>query len=514
MTHLALQTELSAKQRNYMGKVDAAAKGLLGITNGILDFSKIEAGKMEIEHIDFNLEDVMEHLADLSVIKAKDKGLCCSTSAPTCPPRWSAIPCDWAVSSGVEAIAELEQAQMENRPYGLVLMDWHMPDMGGVEAVRRIRADKHLAHTPACIMVTAYSRDELLQRTYGIKLDSLLVKPVSPSTLFDSIMTAFGKEVAHLPRKRQRLADYQDAANSLRGAYILLVEDNEVNQELALEILRAAGISVDVAGNGLEAWKKVTSEKSYDGVLMDCQMPLMDGFEATRKIRADERFATLPVIAMTANAMAGDREKCLEYGMNDHIAKPIDVDYLFAILARWVKPRAPAAATPTVSASAAQTGVPRLNGVDADAALARVGGSVAIYRRLLTRFRSGQADAIACLRGAYQAGDRETATRLAHTLKGLAANIGADKLTQAAFELELAFQHREDDLVVALTAAADESLHALIAEIDRIIPSAGEDRNQRKTARSLAPSPIWKRSRRCCTNFFGCWRTTISRHPG
>jgi len=630
MTHLALQTELTAKQRNYMGKVDGAAKGLLGIINGILDFSKIEAGKMEFEHIDFDLEDVMEHLADLSVIKAQDKGLellfdigadvptgligdpmrlgqvlinlvnnaikftetgeivvgihrvadeadgvrlrfdvhdtgvglseeqrarlfSAFSQADTSTTRkyggtglgltiskrlvemmggeigvesdpgvgstffFSAefgvqrdqkrldtsavdkrglrilVVDDNAsareifitmltalkfeatvVSSGVEAIGALEQAQLENQPYGLVLMDWHMPEMDGVEAVRRIRADQRLAETPMCVMVTAYSRDELLQQTQDVQIDGLLVKPVSPSMLFDGVMTAFGKEVVQHPRQQQRQAGYQEAAKAVRGAHVLLVEDNAVNQELALEILNSAGIRVDVASNGAEALEKI-GRGDYDGVLMDCQMPVMDGFEATRKIRADARFETLPVIAMTANAMTGDREKCLECGMNDHVAKPIDVAHLFATLARWVKPRSLVPETAGHGEPPASVGVPRLAGVDTDAALARIGGNVALYRTLLTRFREGQGATVELVREALRAGDRETALRLVHTLKGLAGNVGAAFLGKASAELESAIQHEQGKLIESLLGTVREALSFLNEEIDRVMPLGAEE---------------------------------------
>ena len=631
MTHLALQTELSAKQRNYMGKVDTAAKGLLGIINGILDFSKIEAGKMEFEKIDFDLEEVMEHLADLSIIKAQDKGLellfdigldvptalvgdplrlgqvltnlvnnaikftekgeiivgihVVSTETNGARLRFDIIDSGIGltenqrnrlfnafsqadssttrkhggtglgltiskrlvemmqgeisvksepgigstfsftavfgvrydqqnrrdtpsidnagmgrgrrvlvvddnanareifmimlaslkfdasvVSGGIEAIGALEQAQLESRPYDLMLMDWRMPGMDGVETVRRIRSDKRFSKTLTCMMVTAYNRDELLQQVTDVPIDGILLKPVNPSTLFDSIMTAFSKKMLHIPHKQQRLSGYLEAAKSVRGAYLLLVEDNNINQELAVEILNNAGIRVDVANNGAEALEKIGQE-DYDGVLMDCQMPVMDGFEATRKIRADRRFDALPVIAMTANVMVGDREKCTESGMNDHIAKPIDVNLLFSTLARWVKPRNPNSETPAEHASPAKTDMPCLAGVDMDAALKRVGDNPALYWKLLTRFGAGQSDAVERILNAWQTGDQETAVRLAHTLKGLAGNIGADALYQAADKLESALKHRESAQIEPLSVAANLLLRVLIAQIDHVMPS-------------------------------------------
>ncbi|CAG0978126.1 hypothetical protein ARNL5_02248, partial [Anaerolineae bacterium] len=289
-----------------------------------------------------------------------------------------------AATGGKEALAELEAAQRAGTPYGLVLMDWRMPHMDGVEAIRHIRADRSLVDTPLCLMVTAYSREDLLKRVEEaqLRIDGLLVKPVSPSTLCDSIMTVFGQEVGRGWRKQQRDAGHNETAKQLRGAHLLLVEDNDMNRELALEILGNAGIRVDVAGNGLEALTMV-SAGAYDGVLMDCQMPVMDGFEATRRIRADGRFDRLPVIAMTANAMAGDREKCLACGMNDHIAKPIDVRQMFATLARWVTPAVPAAAADARDAAPAMAAIPPMAGIDVDAALIRVGGDAGLLRKML-----------------------------------------------------------------------------------------------------------------------------------
>jgi PAS domain S-box-containing protein len=494
MSHLALATDLNSKQRNYIEKVDSAANNLLGIINDILDFSKIEAGKMQFETTDFYLEDVMEHMADLSVIKAQDKGLellfNVGMDVPTAligdplrlgqvlinlvnnaikftekgeitigvhliayDPDGARIRFDVtdtgvgltqaqckklftafsqadsstsrkyggtglgltiskrlveimggeigvesksgvgsifyftakfglqteqrkllvstddllgmrilivddnasareillsilislkfnaeAVNNGLDAIKSLEQAQIDNKPFGLVLMDWKMPVMDGVEVIKHIRSDLKLSNTPSFIMVTAYSRDELLEKLKDTKVEGLLVKPVSPSTLLDSILNAFGKAAVTHSRKIQRQADYKEAEKLVKGAYLLLVEDNAVNQELAMEILQDAGIKVDVATNGLQAIEKVALT-DYDGVLMDCQMPLMDGFEATRKIRENIKYAELPIIAMTANAMAGDKEKCIESGMNDHVAKPIDVSNLFVTLGRWIKPK-------------------------------------------------------------------------------------------------------------------------------------------------------------------------------
>ena len=613
MSHLALQTDLTPKQRNYIEKVDVAAKNLLGIINDILDFSKIEAGKMQFEMTDFYLEDVMEHLADLSVIKAQDKGLellfDVGTDVPTAlvgdPLRLGQvvinlvnnaikftekgeitvgvhkIACDadgvrlrfevkdtgigltpeqrdklfsafsqadasttrkyggtglgltiskklvelmdgeigvdseagrgstfhftarfgvqseqrrlvvsaedvkdlrilvvddnasareilhsilvslkfdaTPVSSGAEAIGELEQAQFEHKPYGLVLMDWMMPGMDGIETIKRIRADIKLSQIPAFVMVTAYSREELLQRAEGVRIDGLLVKPVSPSTMLDSILNALGKEVTQRTRRHEKQADYLEAAQKMKGTHLLLVEDNAVNQEIALEILQDAGVRVDVANNGAEAVEKVLANV-YDGVLMDCQMPVMDGFEATRRIRQDGRFSALPILAMTANAMAGDKEKCVESGMNDHIAKPIDVAHLFVTLAQWITPRQDDAGPgPASPAKAEPDDLPHIPGLDLKAALARVAGKTKLLRKLLVSFHDAQAEVVDRIQAAHASGDADTAIREAHTVKGLAGNIGALRMAEIAATVEAMLKSGETEgLVEALAEMAVE----------------------------------------------------------
>lgn len=212
--------------------------------------------------------------------------------------------------------------------------------MDGVEAIRRIRAHEAIAETLATVMVTAYSRDELVEQAQGLRLDGILEKPITPSSLLNAITAALGRTLHNTSVPPGDTTD-ETMASTLKGAYVLLVEDNEINQELAAELLSQAGVLVDVASDGAQGLAMV-SRKDYDAVLMDWQMPVMDGFEATRRIRAQPRFARLPILAMTANAMAGDREKCLAVGMNDHIAKPIDANLLLSTLARWISRQAPA----------------------------------------------------------------------------------------------------------------------------------------------------------------------------
>ncbi len=226
-------------------------------------------------------------------------------------------------ASGEEGLTELENTS-KTHPHQLVLMDWKMPGMNGIEASRRIRNHPSLAKIPTIIMVTAYGREEIMRQADQIGLEGFLIKPVSPSVLFDTIMQAFGKR-SHLihesaQRKEQKAESLEDISRGLR---YLLVEDNEINQEVARELLERAGLPVAIATNGEEAVRAV-KEKDFEVVFMDVQMPVMDGYQATGEIRKDERFKDLPIIAMTAHAMTGDRERCLEAGMNDYVSKPID----------------------------------------------------------------------------------------------------------------------------------------------------------------------------------------------
>ncbi|MBV2131412.1 response regulator [Pseudomonas sp. MAP12] len=371
-----------------------------------------------------------------------------------------------------DAIRQLEQAHAAGRPYRLVIMDWMMPGMDGVQAIRTIRRDLRIGETPLFVMVTAYSRDELLERLGDTRVEGVLVKPITPSTLLDSILTTFGRAVVTPPRKRALQAEYLEAQKALRGAFLLLVEDNLVNQEMATEILGRAGIRVEVANNGAEALAML-ERQSYDGVLMDCQMPVMDGFEATRQIRRQAAYAELPVLAMTANAMAGDKEKCLAAGMNDHIAKPIDVTQLFIALHRWVKVAHPHLdAMPALAEGGAE--LPAIAGLQLEVALQRLDGNRALLRKLLGRFCESQGDVVTRIRQARQAGEAETAVRIAHTLKGLAGNIGAQALALSAAALEAQLRQQCEAEVELLLPGLELELQVLVGRIAAALATGTE----------------------------------------
>ena len=653
MSALALKTNLDQKQQNYIQKVSSAAKNLLGIINDILDFSKIEAGKLSMEASDFILEDVLEQLADLSIIKAREKNIellfDISTDIPTAligdalrlgqvlinlvnnaikftekgnvtltikrishssdeinlrfevkdtgiglsehqrnklfnafsqadesttrkyggtglgltiskklvelmkgeigvesepgvgstfyfnahfgiqptqrqlsltaqelnglkilviddypaareimTTMLNSLKFDTlSVEDGFKALQLLETAETQGKPYDLVFVDWHMPDMNGNETIEYIRTSGKLTTIPAMVVITADSREDLNFPSDMQFVKGVIAKPINPSMLLDSILNALGKEAAQKTRKSEKEASNKEAENKVKGAFLLLVEDNIVNQELALEILKGADIRVDVANNGEEAVHKIR-HSNYDGVLMDCQMPVMDGFQATRKIREDARFAELPILAMTANAMAGDKEKCIECGMNDHIAKPIDVNQLFSTLARWIQPKGSNTSlreVPMLSEVAQKmanetpldiNALPRhITGLDLQNALARMGGNERLLKKLIVRFRDTQQTVMKRIEVALKSQDQETAKREVHTLKGLAANIGAIELSKLALHAETEFQSQDAEALKKALSLVDIELRNQLTHITNSIPASTEIAKEAVTTPSI-----------------------------
>jgi two-component system, sensor histidine kinase and response regulator len=609
LTYLALKTELTRKQQDYLTKIKSAAQALLGIINDILDFSKIEAGKLDIEKIDFRLDNVLDNLSSIVSQKAQEKNLEFLISAQRDLPlnllgdplrlgqvlinlvnnavkftehgevvvsialeelesdqvklkfsvRDSGIGMTpeqsanlfqaftqadtsttrkyggtglglsiskrlvemmggtiWAesesgvgstfhftttfgiglgvehpkrfipdlaglralvvddnaqareiltenlralalhaesVSSGEDAIRELVTADTQN-PYRLVLMDWHMPGMDGLQTSRIIKRGDHLQHVPKIAMVTAFGREDVRSQAQEIGIDNFLLKPVTPSTLYDTLMDLFG--VATDEDTQQRPLKDATPSHDAHGIRILLVEDNEMNQQVATEILESAGAIVTIANHGGEAVKILTQGDQpppFDVVFMDLQMPEMDGLTATKLLRADSRFSALPIIAMTAHALVEERERCLAAGMNDHVTKPIDPDVLFATLARWAKPRHNhTAEVPRLqSKESDEIIIPPIEGVDVMAGLGRVVGNRKLYRSLLTQFSEKQADAAAQISAALQSGDSVLAERIAHTVKGVAGNIGITKIQFGAEAIEKAIHHQEPTVPTLLT---------------------------------------------------------------
>jgi signal transduction histidine kinase/CheY-like chemotaxis protein/HPt (histidine-containing phosphotransfer) domain-containing protein len=370
-------------------------------------------------------------------------------------------------ASGREGIEMVQQAANRNEPYDIVFVDWQMPGLDGIETGKQIRALPGLAVPPHLVMVTAYGREEVLKQAEEAAFDNLLIKPVTPSMLFDSAVQALSgnqgpaREVEVSPALKFDL-------DQLRGARVLLVEDNELNQEVAIGLLEAAPISIDVAGNG-EVAVRMVGEHDYDLVLMDMQMPVMDGIAATKAIRSNPRFCELPIIAMTANAMDADRELCRQAGMNDHVSKPIDPDALLATVMKWIKPRRAWTSEPPaqkVEAASPQNllELPEIDGIDIKDGLKRVGGNRRLYRDLLIKFAAKHSDAGLQISDALHIGDHSTAERIAHTVKGVAANLGIKPVQFAAEKLEKAI--RESDS--AASTMLQDFTSVLRTQIDAI----------------------------------------------
>jgi signal transduction histidine kinase/CheY-like chemotaxis protein len=364
--------------------------------------------------------------------------------------------------SGREGIEMVRRADQAGQPYEIVFVDWQMPGLNGIETGQQIRA-LGLAAPPHLVMVTAYGREEVLKQAEANSFENVLIKPVSSSMLFDASIRAISGDAESTQDEPETAAAPE--LDHLHDARVLLVDDNAINQEVGVGLLETAGLAVDVASNGEQAVRMV-GEHAYDVILMDMQMPVMDGLAATKVIRSNPQFRNLPIVAMTANAMASDRERCLEAGMNDHIAKPIDPDQLFATLARWVGQRTGQAPKPQVSVVSSRSGVvlPSVSGLDQEGALKRVGGNKGLLRDLLTQFVAKEAGAAEEVSAALKSGDRQLAERLAHTVKGVAANIGIVSVSSAAAKLEKAI--REDD--GAVWPSLEEFRMILRGQIDAI----------------------------------------------
>ena len=375
--------------------------------------------------------------------------------------------------SGQEGVEMVRQAAQRGEPYEIAFVDWQMPELDGVETGKRILALSDLDVPPHLVMVTAYGREEVMKLAEESGFENVLIKPVTSSILFDTAVAALGADL--------EVTEIVSAGPSfdierMRGARVLLVEDNEINQEVAMGQLEDAELFVDLAENGAVAVRMV-HQNDYDIVLMDMQMPVMDGIEATRAIRSDPNFQALPIIAMTANALVSDREVCLQAGMNDHIAKPIDPDQLFGALLRWIKrPDGPGSALANraaAKASAAPAADAPLDiaGIDAISALKRTGGNRSRYETLLRRFAQQQAATVDGIRKSLSVGDAATAERAAHSLKGAAGTLGAAALAEAAAKAETVIKTGQgvDPALSSLSLV----LRAAVEAIRTALPEAG-----------------------------------------
>ena len=599
MAYLALQTDLSTQQQDYLGKIQSSAQTLLWVINDILDFSKVEAGKMDIEVVDFKLDETLTKLANLFSMSDNQKGIeLLFQYTADVPRRLKGDPlrfgqiltnlinnaikftekgqivvkielllkenqevtlqfsvsdtgigitkeqqsklfqafsqvdasttrkyggtglglaiCErlvklmggriWVesepgrgstfiftvvfgysepiesnltvltqrnnenikilviddnpiaveimtnmlksmhfaaegVGSGEQGLAELKKEQANG--FDLVIMDWQMPGMDGLETSRRIKTMDEIKIKPEIIMISAYNLSELADEASQVGINRCLTKPITQSQLFDAVMDVIGtgRDTSFVFNHNGHEELISNRPPDIKGAKILLVEDNEINQQVAQEILHKMGLQVEIAANGLQALEML-EEVEYDLVLMDVQMPVMDGYQATSKIRSSLRWANLPVIAMTAHAMREDREKSLQAGMNDQVNKPINPDELLEVLARYIK----TCSWPSIDTikfnregdQAEDVPWPEITDIIITEGLARVDGNRKLYKKLLLQFRAGNVDTLDNFKAALSRGDDKTASILIHTLKGVAANIGANQLADTAAELETA----------------------------------------------------------------------------
>ena len=375
-----------------------------------------------------------------------------------------------AVDSGAAALSALQNEDALGTPFALALLDWQMPHMNGIELARHIRA-LALTSQPALVLVTGYGREEVLSSAQETGIQTVLVKPVNASMLFDCVLRELSPGSDSAAHHALPAMPDEKALQAIAGAHILLVEDNELNREVAGDLLSDAGLQVDMAFNGQIALERI-QQQHYDLVLMDMQMPVMDGLTATRLLRAMPQFDRLPVIAMTANAMAADRQQCLDAGMNDHVPKPIEPDVLFQTLLKWVRPL-PRSDLAVTAPRAVQLppDIPAITGLDVVGGLRRVRGKKDFYAKLLRRFAAEQGGTPQAIRASLDSGQRETAQRQAHTLKSLAASIGMGEIAQQAAQVEADIKNGVEVLALQPGLAVLESrLQLFLQELQHKLP--------------------------------------------
>lgn len=620
LTHLLTKTDLTKKQEDYIRKIDSSSKNLLGIINDILDFSKIEAGKLEIEHVNFNLNEVLDNILNIINLRAQSKGIelildieknvprelngdplrigqvllnlannavkftdigeivikseIVSTVDNTAILKFSVkdtgigltddqivklfksfsqadtsttrkyggtglglsiskkltemmngkinveseygvgstfsftVECNIlqkktnnklqipkfienlrvlivddndsarevltnylveygfdvvAVTSGYEAISTFLMANgKNNNPFDLILMDFKMPKLNGLETVKEIKKLKKLKQ-PQIILITSYGREDIINESETIGIESFLLKPVTQSTLYDTILSIYCKD--NLINNEKLKGEHPHNINKLyHNAKILLVEDNEINQQIALEIMKEEDIEMDLAVNGLEAVKRV-EKTPYDIVLMDLQMPVMDGITATKKIREKKSKEILPIIAMTADARSGVEKEVLDSGMNDYLTKPITPDKFFRAVNKWL------------NTSFKNNGlklpdeVPEIKYLNCNEGIKRLNGNTAVYLKVIKKFVDNNKKTGAILNGFFKNKDYKECKAIIHTLKGVSGNISAEELYNICIETEKAFDVNNVDLMEYL-------LNKLIIQLDYLILEISKYKNK------------------------------------
>ena len=391
------------------------------------------------------------------------------------------------VTGGMEAIAALQQAAVNGAPFDLVLLDWHMPEPDGLMTARMILENESMERKPRIIMVSAYRHDGTVLEANHLGVDAFLVKPIEKSLLLETITAIFSTNQSDPATHTSHVGISVTVPLGLQGAKILLAEDNSINQQIAIEFLTDAGIEVDLVVNGSEAVARVQSGVHYDAVLMDVQMPEMDGLEATRRIRAllGADAKRLPIIAMTAHAMETERQRCLAAGMDDHLSKPIVSKALFETLGRWIAPRLVSEVTPALTPASVPTSSTCASQATDQAVvlpetlppfqlalvIARMAGKRDLVRRSIVGFHRRFCDTATELDQLFAEKRTEELLRLAHTLKGIAATLAATTLTEAAMALESALLNGHiDDETPFLIEQVKTALAPAVAAAARLLP--------------------------------------------
>lgn len=373
--------------------------------------------------------------------------------------------------NGQDALNLVRSANEEGKPFGLVILDWKVPEMDGIALAQKLREITFLSFRPKVLLISAGGQDEMLLQMESQVVDGILAKPFQQGKLLDAVTKVSGRSV--LSTGKFKIISEQlnpELISQISGARLLLVEDNEINRQVAQELLEGFGLDVTTAENGEEAIA-LLKEAQFDGVLMDMQMPVMDGVTATREIRKNPHFSKLPIIALTANVMVSEQNEFLDAGITDHIGKPIDPDRLVATLAKWVRPARTTGRTPVGQKlkDSAHEPLPDLSGVNVAESVRRIGGNVALYFSLLDKFRVKQRNFATSFLEALAANDQDTAERLAHTLRGIAGTLGAETLQDFARSLESSIKNGESGEVDSLLARVDKELATFIASIDQAL---------------------------------------------
>jgi PAS domain S-box-containing protein len=448
------QAEIStARHYGGTGLGLAICRHLLGLMEGTIEASsEIGAGTTFRATAWFGLAAappspvLPQRLNGLSVLLVDDNPIAISVleaNLAHLPIRMSAC------GSGLETLQRVEQAATSGQPIDLILLDWQLPDIDGLETLRRLQAIEGL-RPPEVVMVTAYGAAEIRRAAAALGVQGFLTKPICQSDLLDTLIDLM--EPSSAADRPDPLMAETRLSQGLAGLRVLLVEDNEANQQICVELLSSVAVRVTVAENGAEALRLLEGPGEeadgddgplpFDLVLMDLNMPVLDGWETTRRLRSTPRFNDLPVLAMTAHALVEERDRCLALGMQDHLTKPIEPARLYAALVHWGQRTAGAADNPPARArpgTGAET-TPPPSGLDLDGGLRRTAGNVGLYHRLLCSLANTQADAAERVAAALRERDDQAARQITHTVKGVAANLGATALAEAASRLDNTLQ--------------------------------------------------------------------------